>query len=71
MSKKNEKTLNVIINNEELAKVYGVKKGGTVAVLCRDGVPVVREWRNRFKDAEFDKCITIAKNTPKPEKGSK
>lgn len=58
--------LKVIINNEALAKLHGVKKGQHLFVTAKGGVPVNREWRNRLKDAKIDKCITVAKIEKKP-----
>lgn len=61
----------VTVNNEALAVVLGVKLGAVVDVGCRNGVPITREWRNRFKDAEIDGCVTINQNTKKPAKPTK
>jgi hypothetical protein len=58
----------VTINSPELAALHGVAKGGTVSVKLKNGVPVNREWRNRFNDAKIDGCITVNQNTPKPKK---
>ncbi len=58
----------VTVNNKALAAVLGVKPGATVAVECKRGVPVTREWRNRFKDAEIDGCVTINQNVKKSTK---
>jgi len=58
--------LKVTINNEALAKALEVKAGTTVDVTCRDGVPVDRYWRNRFKEAELDQSVSLP--TPKPKK---
>lgn len=52
----------VTINNEALASVLNVKKGAVIDVECKNGVPVVREWRNRFKDSKIDGCISIGDN---------
>lgn len=51
----------VKIKNEALAKTLNVSVGAIIDIECRNGVPVNREWRNRFKDAEFDNCIEIVK----------
>lgn len=59
--------MKVIVNNEALADLLGVKPGAEVDVKCKNGIPVVKEWRNRFKDAAIDKCITLVVNKPKPE----
>lgn len=61
----------VTFNNAELAALYGLKKGDSINVTCCDGVPIDREWRNRFKDAERDHCITIHSSNPKTKKGGK
>ena len=61
----------VTVKNEALAAVLGVKPGAVVGVECRHGVPVTKEWRNRFKDAEIDGCISISQNKTKLAKGDK
>lgn len=61
----------VTVNNEALAEVLGIKPGGVVQVPCKHGVPTTREWRNRFKDAEIDDCITISQNGTKAMKSTK
>ena len=60
----------VTINNEALAAIFGVKPGAEMSVLCKNGVPITREWRNRFKDAKIDGCITIAQNGKKSTKNT-
>lgn len=62
-------TVNVIINNAALAALHKVAAGAIVSVAVKQGVPVNREWRNRFKDAEFDNCISIEQ--PAPPKAKK
>ena len=57
----------VKVKNEALAKVLDVKAGATIKVECKNGVPVSREWRNRFRDAAIDDCIEIVKSKPKKE----
>ncbi len=59
----------VTINNEALATALNVKKGAVIDVECKNGVPIIREWRNRFKDSIIDDCITIAQD--KQKKGAK
>ncbi len=51
----------VTVNNAALAGVLGVKPGAKVDVKCKQGVPVLKEWRNRFRDAEIDNCISLPK----------
>jgi len=63
--------MKVTVNNEALAGTLGVKPGDTIEVKCKHGVPVTREWRNRFKDAKIDNCITIHAEKTKPSKGDK
>jgi hypothetical protein len=58
----------VTVHNAPLAALLGVKPGDIVSVDCKQGVPVSREWRNRFKDAEIDGCVSIAQNSKKPAK---
>lgn len=52
----------VKVKNEALAKVLNVSADAIIEVECKNGVPVNREWRNRFKDAEADNCIEIVKS---------
>ena len=63
--KKEVKKVKVI--NKALAKVLDVSAGTIIEVECKNGVPVNREWRNRFKDAKIDKCIEIVKSKPTKE----
>lgn len=63
--------MKVTVNNEALAALLSVKPGDKVEVPCKNGIPTNREWRNRFKDAKIDECITIVQNTPKPKKEPK
>lgn len=57
----------VTINNAALAEALGKKAGDKVDVECKNGIPVDRYWRGRFKDSELDGSITIPapKKTPK------
>ena len=72
-----KQTVTVRVNNEHLAKTLNVKVGEKVKVELKGGVPLNREWRNRFKDANIDDCITISENVkaapakPIKEDGSK
>ena len=59
----------VKVNNAALAATLGVKPGAIVGVDCKGGVPVNREWRNRFKDAKVDDCISIQEKESKQKKG--
>ena len=61
--------MKVTVNNEALAGVLGIKAGGKVEVECKNGVPVDRYWRNRFRDATIDNCISLPakKSTKKIE----
>jgi translation initiation factor IF-1 len=61
----------VVVNNEILANILKVKPGKELRVPCKNGVPLSREWRNRFRDAETDGCITVRKNPGKPKVTSK
>lgn len=58
----------VTVKNEALASVLGVKPGAVIKVECKHGVPISKEWRNRFKDSEIDGCITISQTTVKSTK---
>ena len=61
-------TVKVTVKSEALASVLGVKADSQIDVKCKRGVPVSREWRNRFRDSKIDGCITIhqnAKSKPK------
>ena len=64
-------TKKVTVNNEALAATLGVKPGEVVPVRCKQGVPIQREWRNRFKDAEIDDCVTIVQTETKTKKSTK
>lgn len=57
----------VKVKNEALAKVLNVSAGAIIDIECKNGVPVNREWRNRFKDAAKDSCIEIVKSNTKKE----
>jgi len=61
----------VIINNPAFAKLLNVKPGVKIPVACKNGVPLSREWRNRFRDSKIDKCIAISQNVGKPKVPSK
>ncbi len=63
--------MKVTVNNEALAAILGIKAGNNIDVKCKNGVPVNKEWRNRFKDTAIDNCISIPnkskpKTKPKP-----
>jgi len=60
--------MKVTINNEALAGLLGVKPGDKVNVECKHGIPVNREWRNRFRDSVIDGCISIIVPKSKPKK---
>ncbi len=51
------------IKNQALAEVLGYAQDDIVAVECRYGIPVNREWRNRIKDAEIDGCVEVVKES--------
>lgn len=60
--------MKVKIKNAALAKTLNLKLDDTVDVECKNDVPISREWRNRIKDAKFDKCVTIITATKKGDK---
>ena len=60
----------VSVNNPALAKLLNVKLSDKIPVMCKNGVPLSREWRNRFRDSKIDKCITISQNIGKPKESS-
>lgn len=60
--------MKVKIKNAALAKTLNLKLDDTVDVECKNGVPINREWRNRIKDAKFDKCVTIITAIKKGDK---
>lgn len=68
---KRSTNVTVTIESGELAATFGLKAGATVQVPCKRGVPVNREWRNRFRDAKIDGCISFPQNTPKSKKEGK
>lgn len=50
----------------------GYKPGEVVLVECDEsGCPLVREWRNRVRDAEIDNCVEFVTGSKsnKPAKG--
>lgn len=49
----------VKVNNGALAVALGLTPGAVVDVKCKNGVPLEREWRNRFRDMAIDNCISI------------
>lgn len=51
--------MKVTVNNEALAGTLGVAPGAQIDVKCKDGIPTNREWRNRFRDAKLDNCISL------------
>ena len=57
----------VKINSAGLAKAIGKDVGDVVDVVCKNGVPKVREWRNRFRDMKIDGCISLVQDEPKVE----
>lgn len=61
----------VIVNSEGLAKALGIKKGGEMQVKCdKHGTPLIREWRNRFRDMKADKCISVKDRQSKKKEAS-
>lgn len=60
--------MKVIVNNAALAIILGVMPGDEINVECKNGIPVIKEWRNRFKDMGIDNCISFK---PKPAPASK
>jgi len=66
-------TMNITVKNAALAESLGMAPGETVAVACKNGVPISREWRNRLKDSKLDGCVEVKleKAAPPPEKPSK
>lgn len=50
----------------------GYKPGDVVAIDCdKNGVPLVREWRNRVKDSAVDKCVEFVVEHKTPHKSKK
>ncbi len=48
-----------------LADIPGHKKGQMVIIETdKDGIPLERFWRRRFKDAKTDNCLEIIQSTP-------
>jgi hypothetical protein len=46
----------------------GYIAGTTVSVEVRDNVPVSKFWRDRFRDAELDNCVSVIKSKPAKSK---
>ena len=63
--------IEVKINSAPLAALLGVKPGDTMQVKCKNGIPVNREWRNRFKDSKIDGCVSVVQKAAKTSKGIK
>jgi hypothetical protein len=59
------------INSKELALTLGVAQFAIVDVDTKQGVPVVREWRNRIKDSEIDSCVSVVETQTKSATGAK
>ena len=53
------------INIKVLRDIPGYKAGKTVKVQATNGIPALRFWRDRLRDARIDKCVEIVK-TKKP-----
>ena len=51
--------MKVKINNEALAQALGYRVNDTITIEDKGGVPLNREWRNRLRDSETDKCIDV------------
>lgn len=51
----------------------GYSVGEIVSIECdKDGVPLVREWRNRVNDATVDNCVEfVGEKSPVKTKTSK
>jgi len=60
--------MNIIINNEALAKAHGVAKGDAIKIETKGGVPVEKVWRSRLNDAKIDNCVTLEKIAKKEVK---
>lgn len=41
--------------------VPGHPKGKVIELPAKDGVPVLRFWRDRIKDSAIDNCLEIVK----------
>ncbi len=44
-----------------LKDIPGYKAGNTVDVETNGGIPVVKFWRERMRDADIDNCVEIVK----------
>ena len=66
MSKNKAKDfIEVTVANEALRKLLGVQEDEVVKVKVKNGIPLDRDWRNRFRDAAIDKCISLCNNAAK------
>lgn len=53
------------------ADIHGIKAGQTITLdVDKNGTPLDRVWRRRFKDAKIDGCITL-KEQPKSKSSVK
>ena len=48
-------SINVKVNNADLAKTLNVALGSVVKVPTKNGVPINKEWRNRLKPSQSKK----------------
>ena len=55
----NSITIKVLMN------IPGYKAGKKVKVETNGGVPVLKFWRDRLRDAEIDNCVKVLKSTKK------
>jgi len=53
--------IKVKVNNAALAKFLEVALDTVIHVPSKNGIPLNREWRNRLRDAEIDKCVSVIK----------
>lgn len=60
--------MKVKINSEGLAIALDKSVGDIVEIKEKNGVPLVKEWRNRLKDAVIDDCVTVVTEKKKESK---
>jgi len=57
-----DKMAKVIILNKTIVPIHGLQPKKTMEIeVDKDGTPLDRHWRRRFRDAEIDGCIEIVK----------
>lgn len=54
----------------EINTVPGYVKGQVITLAAKNGIPLIKFWRDRIKDSETDNCLTIIKKQPNKSSNS-